>query len=252
MFSRFIVLAAFILTSQLVMAKELVVISDLDETLRIANVEKKVKAGVKIMTGVKPYEGLTAIFQEIKAKNPETTFYYLSNSFSFLYNGEKWTKKNGLPKGVVLQRALKDKSDTFKPIKLKEIVAKHSGASFLMFGDNIEKDPIFYRNIIEETNLSDVQVFIRDARLIFTGEPNMTYFQTEAQITDDLNMSEETTSFIHGLCFNKLVPKFLLKNLKSRIMKSCQGSHRACENLAERRVREVVESIRPVHGIAIN
>jgi phosphatidate phosphatase APP1 len=246
MLSKFILSAFLILCSQLVIAKELVVISDLDETLRMANVEKKFKAGVKILTGVKVYKGLRSIFQEIKAKNSEVTFYYLSNSYRFLYNGDTWTAKNALPKGVVLQRGIKDKSDTFKTIKLKEIVGKHPNASFLLFGDNIEKDPIFYRNIIEETKLSDVQVFIRDARLIFDGEPNMIYYQTEAQITDDLNMSEATKSYVENLSFHELVPHFLLENLKSRIRKSCQGTRRFCHQLAQRKVREVAETIKPI------
>jgi phosphatidate phosphatase APP1 len=251
MLSKFVLLAFFILSSQLVLAKELVVISDLDETLRMANVEKKFKAGVKIVTGVKVYKGLKSIFQEIKAKNPEVTFYYLSNSYRFLYNGDTWTTKNDLPKGIVYQRAIKDKSDTFKPIKLKEIVGKHPNASFLLFGDNIERDPIFYRNLIEETKLSDVQVFIRDARLIFNGEPNMIYYQTEAQITDDLNMSEATKAFVQNLSFHELVPRFLLKNLEYRIKKSCQGTRRFCHRLAERKVKEVAETIKPIPAMTL-
>lgn len=245
MFKKLIVFVAIALNAQLAVARELVVISDLDETLRMANIENKVKAGVKLVTGVKPYEGLRAIFNELKAKNPEVKFYYLSNSYPFLYDGDKWTDKNGFPDGTILQRRLKDKSESFKPRKLKEIAARHPDASFLLFGDNVEHDPKFYRNFLAESQLSDVQVFVRDARLEFSEEPNMTYFQTEAQITDDLNMSQETSEVVSGLAFNKLVPKFLLKNLKKRLIKSCKNPLESCRVAAERRVLEVIDQIRP-------
>jgi hypothetical protein len=73
----------------------------------------------------------------------------------------------------------------------------------------------------------------------------MTYFQTEAQITDDLNMSQETTANVMNLPFNKLVPKFLIKNLKKRIIKECKTAAVSCAESAERRVLEVIDMIRP-------
>ncbi|MBA2406063.1 MAG: DUF2183 domain-containing protein [Bdellovibrionales bacterium] len=249
--TKLFLLLTLMLNCQFLLAKELVIISDLDETLRIANIENKAKAGLKLVSGVKPYQGLVKIFQEIKAKNPDAIFYYLSNSYPFLYKGDKWVAENDLPEGKVLQRCLKDKSDEFKPRKLKEIAAAHPYATFLMFGDNVEHDPKFYRKFLAETQIIDVQVFIRDARLIFTQEENMTYFQTEAQITDDLNMSEETSAAVRNLAFNKLVPKFLLKNLKKRLIKECKTAAVSCVESAERRVLEVIDQIRPVPELAL-
>lgn len=243
--TKIFLLLTVMFNCQILLAKELVIISDLDETIRVANIENKAKAGLKLIGGVKPYEGLRAIFNEIKANNPDAKFYYLSNSYPFLYNGDKWTEENGFPEGKSLQRCLKDKSTEFKPKKLKEIAAAHPDATFLMFGDNVEHDPQFYREFLADTQIKDAQVFIRDARLIFTEEPNMTYFQTEAQITDDLNMSEETTSIVKNLAFTKLVPKFLLKNLKKRLIKECKTAVEGCKEAAERRVLEVIDLIRP-------
>ena len=63
-----VVLISSYITSR-VEAKEVVIISDLDDTLRMANIEKKVKAAGKLITGVKPFEGLRAIFNEMNEKN---------------------------------------------------------------------------------------------------------------------------------------------------------------------------------------
>lgn len=242
---KLIITLALALFTQLALAKDLIVISDLDETLRMANVEKKLKAAGKILVGVKPYEGLRAMFNEIKQKNPTAKFYYLSNSYTFIYNGKRWTSKHGFPEGTVYQRSLKDKSTSFKPRKLLEIYQSNPNASYLMFGDNVENDPKFYREFLAATKINDVKVFIRDALLIFTQEPNMTYFQTEAQITDDLAMSHETSVLVKNLPFNKLVPKFLLKNLKKRLIKSCRNALAHCEELAEERILEVIDLISP-------
>ncbi len=241
---KLLLILTLLVSSQILFAKELVIISDLDETIRIANVENKFKAGLNILTGVKPYEGLRAIFKELKRKNPDAKFYYLSNSFPFIYSGRRWTKKNGFPEGTTFQRSLKDKSVNFKPGKLKEIAAAHPDASFLMFGDNVERDPQFYRDFLAETQIKEAQVFIRDARLIFTQETGMTYFQTEAQITDELMMSDETSSLVKNLAFHKLVPRFLIKNLKKRLIKQCKTTLMSCEEFATKRVSEVIERIK--------
>lgn len=246
-------LAALVLglSCNLLWAKELVIISDLDETIRVANIEKKVKAAGKLLIGVKPYEGLRAIYNEIKQKNPNAKFYYLSNSYPFLYNGNRWTERNGFPAGTVYQRNLKDKSLSFKPIKLREIAKNHPNASYLMFGDNVENDPKFYREFLAETQITDVKVFIRDALLVFKEEPNMTYFQTEAQITDELEISNETSKLVRNLPFNKLVPKFLLKNLKARLIKTCRNGLTNCEERAEERVLEIIDEISPATSASI-
>jgi phosphatidate phosphatase APP1 len=246
------VLTLLVLNMSALWAKELVIISDLDETLRVANVEKKMKAGLKLIGGVKSYEGLTAIFQDIQLKNPDAKFYYLSNSFPFLYNGKKWVKENGLPAGEVFQRSLKDKSDSFKPEKLKQIGARHTDATILMFGDNIEHDPEFYTEFKEQSQLTDIRIFIRDARLLLTPDSSeITYFQTDAQITDDLQSSLEATAKVNALSFNKLVPKFLVKNLKSRLIKECKTAAVSCTDMADARVQEVMRTIAPTENLEL-
>lgn len=244
--TKILLFLALMFNCQAILAKELVVISDLDETLRMANAEHLAQAAGKLLVGVKPYPAMQAIFNEIKANHPEVKFYYLSNSYNFLYNADKWTAENGFPKGTSFQRCFKkDESETFKPIKLREIVAAHPDATFLLFGDNVENDPKFYRGLMAETQIKDARIFIRDARLIFTQADDMTYYQTEDQITDDLNMSAATTNLVKNLPFNKLVPKFLLKNLKKRLIKECKTAAVNCTEAAERRVLEVIDLVRP-------
>jgi phosphatidate phosphatase APP1 len=218
----------FILFSFSLLAKELVIISDLDETLRMADVEKKGMAFFKLIGGVKPYPAMGKIFNHIKVQNPEAKFYYLSNSYTIVYNGKRWIKKYNFPQGEVFQRRLfKDKAETFKPAKLKAIVAAHPDAHFMMFGDNIEKDPEFYHDLINEMKMKDFEVYIRDARLTYPHIPGQTVFQHETQIAPKLVTTEVETD-IRKLGIEKMVPSFLFRNLKSRMMKDCDVTRTMC------------------------
>lgn len=246
MLSKFIVSALLVLNAQALMARELVVVSDLDETLRMANVEKHTKAAMNLVKGVKPYEGLSLIFKEIKLKNPEAKFYYLSNSYPFLYNGNKWALALGLPTGEVLQRKISDKSGDFKTLKLREIARLNPDASWLLFGDNVERDPTFYREFKAENNLTDIEIYIRDARLIFPQETDLTFFQTEDQITDDLKMSPETVEKVKSMGFSKLVPDFLVSNLRERLINDCKSVAANCVEIANEQVKKVIDLISPV------
>lgn len=237
---NFLMLTAFITFSFSVFAREVVIISDLDETLRKANVEHHLKAAGKLIEGVKPYAGAQIIFNELAAKNPEAKFYYLSNSYSFLYNGTKWTSKHGFPAGKVYQRGLKDKSKSFKLHKLKEIAKNHAvDAEYIFFGDNVERDPQFYAQFISEAGLNNARVFIRDARLIFPSDSNAIYYQHEAQITDDLQLSQNSVEVINKLFFNYLVPPYLMNNLHQRLVKECKLPRRACQDEADETLADV-------------
>ena len=240
---KFLISLFFILFSYSLLAKELVIISYLDETLRMADVEKKGKAFLKLVGGVKSYPAMEKIFNHIKNQNPEAKFYYLSNSYTILYNGNRWIKKYNFPVGKVIQRRLfKDKAEIFKPAKLKSIVAAHPDAHFVMFGDNIEKDPEFYHDLINEMKMKDFDVYIRDARLTYPHIPGMTVFQNEAQIAPKL-VSTEVESDIRKLGIEKMVPSFLFRNLKSRMMKDCDVTRTICRaraNLEAQAIREAL------------
>ena len=238
--SALFTLLAFLSLTTKGFAQELVIISDLDETLKQAAVENKVRAGIKLIEGVRPYLGMQIIFNELKAKHPGAKFYYLSNSYTFLYSGKEWTRKFGFPQGVVLQRSIKDQSDSFKPSKLKEIIKNHPNAKkWLLFGDNVEKDPKFYEELVSESGLNNSEIYIRDARLIFPQSPLSNYYQHEVQILDALRISQGSAEVIRSLPFNELVPKFLLKTLRKRLVKECKLPVDVCKEEARERVSEV-------------
>jgi hypothetical protein len=218
-------------------AAELVVISDLDETLRMANVEKKIKAGFRLLKGVKPYQGLRHVFNDLAQNNQSVRFIYLSNSYNFFYKGEHWLKKHGFPEGIVYQRNFLDSSHDFKERMLRKICSEENEpSSFLMFGDNVEKDLANYTNFARECPAHSTMIYMRDGQLNFpTGLPNVRFFQHEKQLLLDDHLFLDQTTFekISVLKTKELIPTYLIQNLKKRLKKECRRRSEAksfCRN----------------------
>lgn len=221
-------------------SREIVVVSDLDETTRMANVENYFKAFFHLLVGVKPYRGMQAIYSDLKESNDDIKFYYLSSSYTFLYKGDRWINKYGFPKGVVFQRTLKKNSKNFKAEKLKEIYGKHPDAHFMFFGDNVERDVKIYENFVEENNLYSFEIFIRDALLEFPTSKYAKYFQTEKVLAPMLKLKTETVNFVNSLTRKAVLPNFLLQNLKERLVKECHAKRETkCFSKARAKVKEI-------------
>ncbi len=231
-------------------ARELIVISDLDDTLRMANVESIPRAAVRIIHGVKPFESMQLLLNDIKAQNPEAKFYYISNSLHLFYDAKKWIRNYNFPEGAVLQRPLRVSPKVFKPRELRKIAGIHGrDAQYILFGDNVEKDPEFYQDFLRELAINDAHVFIRDARLIFTQHgPQVSFYQHERQVLTHPSLSMisgPTKALIRAMDLSKLVPKYLFDNLKRRLARACYPgrNNRLCREEAAREVGEIAEDL---------
>jgi hypothetical protein len=155
---------------------KLLVVSDIDDTIRMTGVSNKPKVLVKnfiIGQEFRPYPWLIKFYSDLeKSKNyQETKFYYLSSSPSAL-DVVNWLKKNRAPSGDIRQRnfyeVMTKKSRIYKEEALKFYLRNHLRSlkkgehlDILMFGDNGEADPLVYQSII---NLPE---FSKDLRLSF-------------------------------------------------------------------------------------
>lgn len=217
---------------------KLVLISDLDDTIRQVNVSEMEEAIATVsaersgLITIPKFEGLNKVYNDIQ-KNYQADFYYLSASYPFIYNAQNWITKNNFPNGTVLQRGSGDEfnSGEFKRRILKEIIKNYQNSDdeviFLFFGDNGEHDPEAYNYIVEEANISDNSyIFIRDvvtdASFIYPdsrdSKANIFYFLTEKQL-----VTSELVRFISPLTQEELInqtildiPAFIIDNLDER------------------------------------
>lgn len=219
-FLTFVSIVAFAISTvyaQIVEAKT-IIISDLDDTVRIANIRNPVNAARLLLAGVRPFEALKYIYQDIeqqhKERNKIVKFYYLSGSKKIFYNAQKWLDENQFPKGVVIQKKLSGSGDTasFKKEKIREILKQENinedtSANNLVyfFGDDGEYDPEVYTNIVEEIKLQKANtfIFIRDVIAEYTSlDPKIpvltndaiNYFFTELDLVKVPQSSEPSAS----------------------------------------------------------
>ena len=232
-----VVVFTLLFNTSLALAK-IVIISDLDDTIRQVNVSE-IEEAIAIVSAersglvtIPKFEGLNRIYNDIK-KNYQTDYYYLSASYPFIYNAQNWINKNNFPKGSVLQRGSGDEFDSgeFKRRILKSIINKYQSVedevTFLFFGDNGEHDPETYEYIVEEANIrNNSYIFIRDvvtdANFIYPDSrdlnENIFYFLTEKQL-----INSGLTPFISLQVQEELldqtitdIPSFILDNLDER------------------------------------
>lgn len=217
--ATFITLCLGLLFSLPAFGQNYVVIADLDETVRMANVENKPAAGFRLMKGVRPYQGMRLVLQKL-AQRDDVVFVYLSNSFNFLYDAKKWLRKHHLPAGSVYQRMIGDKKKTFKPRILKRLYERYgSSPQYYLFGDNIEDDVRFYRDFLWQKPVFGLAI-IRDAKLEFpAGDGQITYFQHEKQLIQEFELSPELFQKISS---TQLVPTYLKRNLRKRLYRVCR------------------------------
>ena len=103
-------LLIFCLSCSTLLAK-IIVISDLDDTLKQSKGSFKLEALFQLLTvrKVAPFIHLRNIFNDLEAQNrlyPGIDFYYVSTSIEKSWNAKEWLKENGFPDGIVIQRPM--------------------------------------------------------------------------------------------------------------------------------------------------
>ena len=232
-----ILFSIFLANISLAKAK-IIIISDLDDTIRQVNVSEIEEAIATVsaersgLITIPKFEGLNKVYNDIN-KNHSTDFYYLSASYPFIYNAQEWIENNNFPNGTVLQRGSGDEfnSGEFKRRILRNIIGKYQDESdeiiFLFFGDNGEHDPETYEFIVKEAGIAEnSHIFIRDvvtdASFIYPDsrslKDNIFYFLTEKQLLNSDLMNFITPYVQEELSSQTIldIPAFMIDNLDER------------------------------------
>ncbi|HEX7672577.1 MAG TPA: phosphatase domain-containing protein [Bdellovibrio sp.] len=146
--SLFILL--FIFVGAIAQAK-VVLVSDIDDTLKIANVQDLDSAAVYAFDDQSRFLGMSELLTLLKSDHPDMSIYYLSKApqwlmgsthLSFLHNG-------GFPAGLYIPRT--DLSaETHKLIHLRAILEAERPDTVILIGDNGEQDSANYEQIKSE------------------------------------------------------------------------------------------------------
>ena len=120
-----------------------IVISDIDDTLKIA----RVRSLESVLYAYKTdhwFKGMPWLFNYIQSQIPEVQFYYVSGAYDWMmYSAHTEFLKNAqLPKGQLLLRSYGEDTLEFKTNVIGQIISAQRPTRVLLFGDNAEADPL--------------------------------------------------------------------------------------------------------------
>ncbi|MBF0297949.1 MAG: hypothetical protein HQK51_04475 [Oligoflexia bacterium] len=197
---KMVVVFVLIVSSTYLMA-EVIVVSDIDDTIRATNVLNRSEMIINALRGFKSFPRLIDIYCDIndyyRKKGEDVTFYYLSAAPRKL-SVDSWLESNNAPKGIVQQRRNRDifgSPEDYKFGYLKKFLLdkkriadeNNDELEVIMFGDNGEKDPIVYKRIMEDKDIkiNNMKAYIRKVTSAGAFFPKINYFYSEKDLLED-------------------------------------------------------------------
>lgn len=166
-------ITALIFSFQVTALANLVVVSDIDDTIKVSHVLDPDSVASNSLRVGNVFRGMTQLYNLIAQKNKSTKFYYLTNApkagFSKIHGLFLWVHQ--FPKGeLLLRQDIRDQNHKIR--SLRKIFQRHPEAQFVLIGDNGEKDPLVYKQIKLENPQAQVLTFIREAYSSKHSEPD--------------------------------------------------------------------------------
>ncbi|WP_413569642.1 phosphatase domain-containing protein [Bdellovibrio sp. HCB117] len=185
------------LVSQIALAKVLV-ISDIDDTIKVSNVLNKKRAATSFFDDDSRFAGMTDLYQELKktyGRNIEFHYVSLAPRILMADKHEEFLEENDFPltklhtnPGIAQDPELKQKV-------IRELLAKKRPELVIYFGDNGQFDATVYDQMVKEHPHIPAVQYIREAysRLADSKYPTMEGqigFVTSVELAIDLIQRE--------------------------------------------------------------
>lgn len=128
-----------------------ILISDIDDTLKIVHVLDKTEALRNVFRTENIFGGMSSLYRVVKKQDRSIKFFYVSNAPKQIMQGyhKEFLSLHRFPRGTLRLRP-NFFDDDFKTIEIREILKKEKPDRVIMVGDNGEHDPEFYAQIQKE------------------------------------------------------------------------------------------------------
>ncbi|GAB4414291.1 MAG: hypothetical protein OHK0056_21000 [Bacteriovoracaceae bacterium] len=158
--TKFFTLAYLLLSSFNAWSKG-IVISDIDDTLKMSHVTKTSGMAARAFMTSITFKGMPELMQEISKSNKFSSFYYVSSAPEKLMkkSHSKFITSNNYPLGMLILRT-NETSETHKLNTIRNILEKEQPQEVLLFGDNGELDSEIYEQIESEFPNIKFTIFI--------------------------------------------------------------------------------------------
>ncbi len=140
---------------------ETLLISDIDDTLKVSRVLNKLDLAQNGLRTDNPFLGMSSLYQLRMKSEPGLVIAYVSNAYKIIMNNShrELLKKAQFPAGEVLLRE-NPVDEEHKNNAIRALVAKHNPKKLILVGDNAEGDPEIYAKASEEFKRLDIEVYI--------------------------------------------------------------------------------------------
>jgi hypothetical protein len=190
----------------------LVVVSDIDDTLKIARVGKKAEAVLHMYKTCSRFLGMSEMLHEVLKDNDNVAMFYLTNAPKFLLKRShlKLLERGEFPVAPVYFR--KGLEDGHKIKTLKKIIREQNPTTMILIGDNAEEDIKYYDEIATEYKDIRFVQFIRkayDKRETLQLRGNQVGFVSPIDIVIELNAQQLLSKKVANLYIKEHVPRLL-------------------------------------------
>lgn len=161
-----------------------VLVTDVDDTIKVSHVRDVVDRTVRFLTQPKSFTGMDFLYRQMLDSQPHAEFAVVSGAPRFLELSLKWfLKVFGFPTPDYLRtRGLFEETAQFKVEAISKLLRfnERDGAVVVMVGDDTEQDPEVYKEITQNFYIEPA-VYIRRVsnRGVYAGA---NYFDSAADI----------------------------------------------------------------------
>lgn len=148
---RITLLTLSLLMASLSSQAKTMVISDIDDTLKVSHVRSLLDAGLNAFKYRNEFTGSSEVFQLLAQEIEGISFTYVSNapSFGMTTSHTLFVRENDFPAGALYLRD-EYSSDEYKVKTIRTLIKKNSPDKVILLGDNGESDINFYDTIVKE------------------------------------------------------------------------------------------------------
>lgn len=184
--NRAIYILAVLLFSLQLFAKP-VIVSDIDDTIKISHVRSKIDQGLRAFLISPLFKGMPLTYQYLTCEL-QTQIYYVTNAPGWLMGSShsEFLNLHNFPSGMVFFR--KSLTDTeHKYNSISEIIRQENPKQMILIGDDGEADAHIYHQIQQDYPQIEFRIYIRSVYETFNNLPDgMKLFRIPAEIILDL------------------------------------------------------------------
>lgn len=161
---KFFLMAAFLVASVQNLQAKTLIVSDVDDTIKMTDVLGSKKTIV--FNGLfreKAFAGMSELYNQM-VKNEDTSIYYVSGSPKIIrFRVSDFLEENNFPheQNLILKDSIEADTYIYKTTEIKKLIQEQKPDRVILIGDDTEYDPQVYAHIQEEYPELVAGVYIR-------------------------------------------------------------------------------------------